>query len=235
MRDRGRRVELIAELVRRLAERAGPRRRRRRSRYRPRSRAKTPEELVAELAERVESDLERGFTRPRSSPRRPATLHARAASCARTAPRGSSGSALLALLLAEREAIAAAARRGAADAARRRDERARPRPPRGAGRVAATLGGQSVITTTDLEHVPGAGEHGVTRLAVARRHDAPGGGWRDPCTAAARAACRSRSIGRGTTLAPQTLLAERPAGLAGSGRGGDRRRGDARPRSAAGC
>ena len=28
-------------------------------------------------------------------------------------------------------------------------------------------GGQSVITTTDLEHVPGAREAGVTRLAIA--------------------------------------------------------------------
>jgi DNA replication and repair protein RecF len=28
-------------------------------------------------------------------------------------------------------------------------------------------GGQSVITTTDPEHVPGAGEAGIARLAVA--------------------------------------------------------------------
>ena len=45
--------------------------------------------------------------------------------------------ALLALLLAEREAIARQPRRLAADAARRRDERARPRPPPGAGRAAS--------------------------------------------------------------------------------------------------
>jgi DNA replication and repair protein RecF len=30
-----------------------------------------------------------------------------------------------------------------------------------------TGGGQSVITTTDLEHVPGGGEEGIARLSVA--------------------------------------------------------------------
>jgi DNA replication and repair protein RecF len=28
-------------------------------------------------------------------------------------------------------------------------------------------GGQSVITTTDLEHVPGGGEEGIARLSIA--------------------------------------------------------------------
>ena len=28
-------------------------------------------------------------------------------------------------------------------------------------------GGQSVITTTDLEHVPGADQEGITRLSIA--------------------------------------------------------------------
>jgi recombinational DNA repair ATPase RecF len=31
-------------------------------------------------------------------------------------------------------------------------------------------GGQAVVTTTDAEHVPGASEHDVTRLAVSDSH-----------------------------------------------------------------
>ena len=38
-----------------------------------------------------------------------------------------------------------------------------------AGRLLRGVGGQSVITTTDLEHVPGGRRHGVARVAVARR------------------------------------------------------------------
>jgi DNA replication and repair protein RecF len=29
------------------------------------------------------------------------------------------------------------------------------------------MGGQAVITTTDLEHVPGAGDDGIARLSIA--------------------------------------------------------------------
>ena len=111
------------------------------SRRSPTARARAPT-TAEELARRarpsgVDSDLERGFTG--HGPHRDDLVarSARAASCGPTAPRASSGSALLALLLAEREAIAERRERAAADAARRRDERARPRPPPGAGRAAA--------------------------------------------------------------------------------------------------
>ena len=66
--------------------------------------------------------------------------------------------------------------------------------------------GQSVITTTDLDHVPGAEQADVTRLRGRGRHRAErrGGGMsrRAPAPARqrARAACRQ-------SLAPATLLA----------------------------
>ena len=106
MADRPRAVEAIAEPCARLGAALGlegelavvlppalTRGRRRRS-------------CAAELAERVDSDLERGFTGHGPAPRRARDCCSGAASCARTARRASSGSALLALLLAEREAIA---------------------------------------------------------------------------------------------------------------------------------
>ena len=111
---------------------------------------------------------------PTSSAGSPATARtatssscaATAASCAPTARAGSSGSALLALLLAEREALA--------------DSRGTPplmllddvMSELDAGRRARLVdvlraGGQSLITTTDLAHVPGGEDAGVTRLAIA--------------------------------------------------------------------
>jgi DNA replication and repair protein RecF len=132
--------------------------------YRPRSRAATVEELAEELAGRRESDLARGFTG--HGPHRDDLALAREGRDLR--PFGSQGEhrlALLALLLAERDVLSDA--RSAVpllllddvmselDAARR-------------SRLAAELSGsgQSVVTTTDLEHVPGGSARDVTRLAV---------------------------------------------------------------------
>ena len=133
--------------------------------YRPRSRAATEEELAAELAERLSSDLERGFTG--HGPHRDDLVLRRDDRELRAyGSRGQQRLGLLALLLAEREALAAS--RGAPplmllddvmselDAGRR-------------GRLVDVLRarGQSVITTTDLAHVPGGDDPGVTRLAIA--------------------------------------------------------------------
>jgi DNA replication and repair protein RecF len=133
--------------------------------YRPRSRAASAAELAAELGERVEADLERGFTG--HGPHRDELVVRRAGRERRAyGSRGQQRLGLLALLLAEREALAAA--RGAPplmllddvmselDAGRRR-------------RLVDVLsaGGQSLITTTDPAHVPGADGVDVGRLAIA--------------------------------------------------------------------
>jgi len=134
--------------------------------YRARSRARSPEELAQELAERVDADLERGFTG--HGPHRDDLVLTRERHELRTyGSQGQQRLGLLALLLAEREAIADV--RGQpplmllddvmseldADRRRRLVE------------LLERIGGQSVITTTDLDHVPGATATGVTRVAVA--------------------------------------------------------------------
>jgi len=134
-------------------------------RYRPRSDAETAEQLAAELAERLDSDLDRGFTG--HGPHRDELLLLRDGRELRVyGSQGEQRLALLALLLAERAAL--------------EDERGAPpvlllddvmseldaeRRERLVERIGAA--GQSVITTTDLAHVPGAGAAGVVRLRVA--------------------------------------------------------------------
>ncbi len=133
--------------------------------YRPRSRATGAEELTVELSERLDSDLERGFTG--HGPHRDDVALQRGGRELRAyGSQGQQRLALLALLLAEREALAAY----------------RHAPPvmllddvmseLDAGRRRLLVGvlrsgeGQSVITATDLDQVPGADDEGVTRLAV---------------------------------------------------------------------
>jgi DNA replication and repair protein RecF len=133
--------------------------------YRPRSKAATAEELAAELTERLESDLERGFTG--HGPHRDELVLRREGRELR--PYGSRGQqrlALLALLLAEREALADS--RGAPPLMLLDDVMSEL----DAGRRARLIdvlrgGGQSLITTTDLTHVPGGEDADVTRLAIA--------------------------------------------------------------------
>ena len=133
-------------------------------RYRPRSRATSADELAAELAGHLESDLERGFT-GHGPHRDDLLLSHRGLDLRSFGSQGQQRLALLALLLAERDAIGV-----------RRDA-----PPlmllddvmseldgtrRGALAELLRRGGQAVITTTDLDHVPGALEQDVTRIAV---------------------------------------------------------------------
>src|SRR4051794_1689024 len=134
-------------------------------RYRPRSKAAGADGLVAELAERVDSDLERGFT---GHGRHPDGLALRRAGRdLRTyGSRGQQRLGLLALLLAEREELAA--ERGAAPLLLLDDvmsELDAPRRERLAGLLRRH--GQSVVTTTEVAHVPGAEAPDVVRLAVA--------------------------------------------------------------------
>jgi DNA replication and repair protein RecF len=134
--------------------------------YRPRSRSQEAAGLAAELAERTDSDLERGFTG--HGPHRDDLSTLREGRELRTyGSQGQQRLGLLALLLAEREALAAT----------------RAAPPLmllddvmseldGVRRTALvemlrSCDGQSVITTTDVDHVPGAREPGVVRLEVA--------------------------------------------------------------------
>ena len=133
--------------------------------YRPRSKAASPEALAAELSERVDGDLERGFTG--HGPHRDDLFLAREGRELRAyGSQGQQRLALLALLLAEREVIAGL----------------RPSPPvmllddvmseldhdrRSALVEVLRAGrGQAIITTTDVEHVPGAARGDVALLAV---------------------------------------------------------------------
>jgi DNA replication and repair protein RecF len=134
-------------------------------RYRPRSKAATAEELAAELAERTDGDLERGFTG--HGPHRDDLVLERDGRDLRAyGSQGEQRLGLLALLIAEREALAAA--RGAAPLLLLDDVMSELDPDR-RDRLARRIArhGQSVLTTTDLAHVPGATDAGVARVAVA--------------------------------------------------------------------
>lgn len=134
--------------------------------YRPRSRAQDAAGLAGELEERLDADLERGYTG--HGPHRDDLRLAREDRELRAyGSQGQQRLGLLALLLAERDAIGEA--RGAPplmlldDAMSELDSERRRRLVE---RLAAGEG-QSVITTTDIEHVPGAREPGVHRVTVA--------------------------------------------------------------------
>jgi DNA replication and repair protein RecF len=137
--------------------------------YHPRSRASDAAQLAAELGERLERDLELGYT-SYGPHRDELVVLADGRELRVYGSQGQHRLALLALLLAEREAIAHS--RGAPplmllddvmselDRDRRRAlvEVLRARP------------GQSVVTTTDLDQVPDAGDPAVTRVAVSAHH-----------------------------------------------------------------
>jgi DNA replication and repair protein RecF len=132
--------------------------------YRPRSRAGDEEAFVAELQERLGGDLERGFSG--HGPHRDELAILREGRELRVyGSQGEQRLALLALLLAERAVLAG--ERGRTPLmllddvmseldAERRDLLARE----------LSAGGQSVIATTDLAHVPGATDASVTRLRI---------------------------------------------------------------------
>lgn len=132
--------------------------------YRPRSAATTADELASELAAHLDADLERGFT-GHGPHRDDLLLSHRGLDLRSYGSQGQQRLAVLALLLAERDAIGA--RREAAPLMLLDDVMSELDGVRRAA-LADLLrnGGQAIVTTTDLEHVPGALEDDVTRIAV---------------------------------------------------------------------
>jgi len=132
--------------------------------YRRRSKATSPQALAQELAEHLDVDLARGYTT--HGPHRDDLVAVRDGRELRAfGSQGQQRLALLALLLAERDALAS--------------ERSRPplmllddvmseldvvRRARLAGELRSA--GQSVVTATELEHVPGWDAADVTRIPV---------------------------------------------------------------------
>jgi DNA replication and repair protein RecF len=164
MEDRSRAIASIADPFSRLAAELGLDDEPSLS-YKPRSRASDPAALAAELAERVEADLDRGFTS--HGPHRDDLALIRSGRELRAyGSQGQQRLALLALLLAEREAIASL--RQAPPLMLLDDVMSELDGDRRKALVdlLRSQEGQSVITTTDLAHVPGANEAGVARLGV---------------------------------------------------------------------
>jgi DNA replication and repair protein RecF len=133
-------------------------------RYRPRSRAVDAEQFVAELQERLDAELERGFGA--HGPHRDELLFLRDGRELRVyGSQGEQRLALLALLLAERGTLAHECGRMPLllldDVMSELDHHRREMLTRELGD-----GGQSVIATTDLAHVPDACDARVTRLRV---------------------------------------------------------------------
>jgi DNA replication and repair protein RecF len=164
MHDRARALDKVAESFARLGTSLGltgdPE-----LRYRPRSGATEPGELVAELAERIDSDLDRGFT-GHGPHRDDISFSCQGRELRVYGSQGQQRLALLALLLAEREAIAAS--RDVTPLMLLDDVMSElDRDRREALVEVLRAGGQAVITTTDLEHVPGVADLGVMSLVVA--------------------------------------------------------------------
>jgi DNA replication and repair protein RecF len=162
MQDRSRAIDTIAESFARLgtALAGDPE-----LRYQPRSRAAEPSELVAELAQRIDSDLERGFT-GHGPHRDDVSFLCQGRELRAYGSQGQQRLALLSLLLAEREAIAAV--RDLIPVMLLDDVMSElDRDRREALVEVLRASGQAVITTTDLEHVPGVADLDITSLVVA--------------------------------------------------------------------
>ena len=161
--DRAAAVELVAESFRSYAHDLGLRGEVALE-YRPRTRAADVDALVAELAEHRPGEVERGFGG--HGPQRDDVALLRDGRELRTyGSQGEQRLALLSLLLAERAALA-----GLRDAPPLlllddvMSELDADRRALLAGELAR--GGQSVVTATELEHVPGADGGEVVRLRV---------------------------------------------------------------------
>jgi DNA replication and repair protein RecF len=164
LRDtRARAVEMLAEPFARRASELGLTGEARLE-YRPRTRAVDEETLMVELRERLDGDLQRGFSG--HGPHRDELALLRDGRELRLyGSQGEQRIALLALLLAERMVLARERDRmplmllddvmSELDAERRE-----------LLALELSTGGQSVIATTDLAHVPGGAGAAVTRLRV---------------------------------------------------------------------
>jgi DNA replication and repair protein RecF len=134
-------------------------------RYRPRTKASDAAALAAEFADRADADLERGFTT--HGPHRDDLALLRERRDLRIyGSQGEQRLGLLALLLAERGVLEV--ERGAPPLMLLDDVMSELDADRRARLVERLrAGGQSVITTTDLAHVPDADEPDVERVAIA--------------------------------------------------------------------
>jgi DNA replication and repair protein RecF len=132
--------------------------------YRPRSRAAGADELRHELRERRDDDLARGFSA--HGPHRDDVALAHAGRSLRAfGSQGQQRLGLLALLFAERDVLLEA--RGLAPLMLLDDVMSELDHARRERLVELLLaGGQAVITTTDLDHVPAAAGGGVATIAV---------------------------------------------------------------------
>ncbi|HTW11160.1 MAG TPA: DNA replication and repair protein RecF, partial [Solirubrobacteraceae bacterium] len=133
--------------------------------YRPRSKAKDPETLVEELRARLDSDLERGFTG--HGPHRDELAISREGRELRTyGSQGQQRLGLLSLLLAERAVLGS--HRGIVPLMLLDDVMSELDRDRRAALIQLLTegGGQSLITSTDIEHVPGAMDAAVARITV---------------------------------------------------------------------
>ncbi|HTX32970.1 MAG TPA: DNA replication and repair protein RecF [Solirubrobacteraceae bacterium] len=165
MGERRRSIEAVAELTERTGGALGLEPELTLA-YRPRSRADAVEGLLDELRARVEGDIERGFT-GHGPHRDELSLLLDGHELRNFGSQGQQRVALLALLLAEREVIAA--QRGAPPVMLLDDVMSELDAVRREALVdlLREAPGQAVITTTDLDHVPGATEASVVRIAVA--------------------------------------------------------------------
>ncbi len=132
--------------------------------YRPRTQATSAAELAGELGERLSQDLERGFTG--HGPHRDDLVFRNEGHELRAyGSQGQQRLALLSLLLAERDALAAERDRPPLvlldDVMSELDHDRRQRLSDELRR-----GGQALITTTDVEHVPGGHDAEVARVEV---------------------------------------------------------------------
>lgn len=132
--------------------------------YRPRSHADDVEAFVAELRERLTSDLERGFS-THGPHRDELGLQCDGRDLRAYGSQGERRLALLALLLAERDVLGD--RRTHLPVMLLDDVMSELDPDRRELLVAVLLeGGQSVITTTDLRHVPHSSDTRVQKLEI---------------------------------------------------------------------
>ncbi len=163
MAQRAQAVELLSDPLSRRAEQLGCNGRVT-IEYRPRSKAEDEEEFLSELQTRLQTDLERGFT-GYGPHRDELALLCDGRELRVYGSQGEQRLALLGLLLAERSLLAD--ERGQVplmlldDVMSELDVQRRTL-------LAEELssGGQSLIATTDLGHVPGATDHSVTRLRI---------------------------------------------------------------------
>ena len=153
-------------------------------RYQPRSKAEDAAGLIAELEERRQSDIERGFTQ--HGPHRDDLALIHADRPLRTlGSQGQQRAGLLALLFAERDALLERERPSLMLLDDVMSELDATRRSRLADLVRA--GGQTLITTTDADHVPGADAADVAVFDVLDGQLAAGAGVASAPTAGVEA------------------------------------------------